>query len=599
MCIFLKKFIILFLLGFSSAVSVSAASTNLNVTVDNPECQNGIDDDGDTLIDFPADLQCDSLSDNSEAPPPPPPSSGGGGGADNQPPVIVDFTPKKNAFGVASTTVISMTFDEYLLIQGGTIVIKKSSDNSIFDTIPVTSSRVTLTAQRILSLQPHALFQEGASYYIELPAGMVHDFAGNAFSGLSGSSGWKFTIEDNTPPAIINISVILDANTATVSWNTDEPALSIFFWGTTTAYFTGSGLDPEYSTTHMAVFGDLSPESLYSYNIAAKDSLGNTRSVNGTFTTLAQTNQIPPANPGDFTASPDTNFFALTWENPDNGAFEAVRVVRKEDGYPADPYDGDSVYEGTGEETYDTNVLFGKRYYYAIFARDGNGAYSSGALASALLESPESSLTEEEPKLVPQTTPSIPVPVSDKPIIFAPRFSDLDFFEIGGAVKALSVSEDTVYLDSGKDLKISLPKSLLPARTESAVLTIRNFLGIGQDSSFLLRENSEHTANEGVISLFSREGKYPVDIAISDTEGGLIAEVRGFFDMKSYFTPAFLSVIPPVGALLEFFDSAFSHAGSLPMFALFLLLFVCLFLFGLFLRKRKRNNPKGYGNGEK
>jgi len=47
-----------------------------------PQCSDGLDNDGDGLIDFPADTDCTSLADNSEATPAPP-APGGGGSSDS------------------------------------------------------------------------------------------------------------------------------------------------------------------------------------------------------------------------------------------------------------------------------------------------------------------------------------------------------------------------------------------------------------------------------------------------------------------------------------------------------------------------------------
>lgn len=45
-----------------------------------PQCQDGLDNDGDSLFDYPADLGCASAVDDDESDDPAPPSSGGGGG---------------------------------------------------------------------------------------------------------------------------------------------------------------------------------------------------------------------------------------------------------------------------------------------------------------------------------------------------------------------------------------------------------------------------------------------------------------------------------------------------------------------------------------
>ncbi|MEK6278310.1 MAG: hypothetical protein AABM29_09900, partial [Actinomycetota bacterium] len=70
--------------GLASAQQLLEGS-NVNVPGANlppvqlPDCANGIDDDGDGLIDL-ADPDCASSGGTSESPPPAPPGGGGGGG---------------------------------------------------------------------------------------------------------------------------------------------------------------------------------------------------------------------------------------------------------------------------------------------------------------------------------------------------------------------------------------------------------------------------------------------------------------------------------------------------------------------------------------
>lgn len=57
---------------------IFADSASVSVTIAVTECSDGIDNDGDGLIDYPNDPDCDSLSDDDESSPPapPPPASG-------------------------------------------------------------------------------------------------------------------------------------------------------------------------------------------------------------------------------------------------------------------------------------------------------------------------------------------------------------------------------------------------------------------------------------------------------------------------------------------------------------------------------------------
>jgi hypothetical protein len=56
------------LLGTTLVVNLAESSVAGGTCADVPECRDGIDNDGDGRIDFPADPQCKSLDDDSEAP---------------------------------------------------------------------------------------------------------------------------------------------------------------------------------------------------------------------------------------------------------------------------------------------------------------------------------------------------------------------------------------------------------------------------------------------------------------------------------------------------------------------------------------------------
>ena len=74
---------------------------------------------------------------------------------------------------------------------------------------------------------------------------------------------------------------------------------------------------------------------------------------------------------------------ALDWDNPDDGDFAGVVVVRREGAYPASPTDGTIVYRGSGEQQSDETVTNGTTYFYTIFAYDEVPNYASGSQASA------------------------------------------------------------------------------------------------------------------------------------------------------------------------------------------------------------------------
>ena len=116
----------------------------------------------------------------------------GNGGADTNPPLVTAFTPADNATDVSRNTNLVITFNE--AIQKGTagnITIKKTSDNSIVQTIAVTNAAVTV-ATNTATVTINAL-DYSTGYYVEVDAAAFEDIAGNDFAGISGNSTWNFT----------------------------------------------------------------------------------------------------------------------------------------------------------------------------------------------------------------------------------------------------------------------------------------------------------------------------------------------------------------------------------------------------------------------
>lgn len=113
--------------------------------------------------------------------------------SDSVAPLASTFAPADNATGVPVTSTPSIIFNEP--VQKGTtgdILIKRSSDNSIFETIAISSSQITITSAT-MTITPTASFANTTGYYIEIPAGAIKDLANNNYAGISGATAWNFT----------------------------------------------------------------------------------------------------------------------------------------------------------------------------------------------------------------------------------------------------------------------------------------------------------------------------------------------------------------------------------------------------------------------
>lgn len=132
----------------------------------------------------------------------------GGSGGDTSPPLATGLTPADNATGVpaASTTLLTMTFNENVARGSGQILVKRSSSGQVAYSMDVTNpAQVTLSVNQIGLVLPTAL-APGTDYHVEIPAGTILDLASpaNSYAGLAGSSAWNFTTAVVvTPPRVV------------------------------------------------------------------------------------------------------------------------------------------------------------------------------------------------------------------------------------------------------------------------------------------------------------------------------------------------------------------------------------------------------------
>jgi PKD repeat protein/methionine-rich copper-binding protein CopC len=119
---------------------------------------------------------------------------------------------------VALETNLAITFDEQVQRGAGKIFIKKISDNSIFETIDITSNNITI-AQNIVTINPTNAFAPLTRYYIEIEAGAIRDLVQNNFSGFTGNHVWQFRTKEENKPFIINYLPAHNATNVSVESN--------------------------------------------------------------------------------------------------------------------------------------------------------------------------------------------------------------------------------------------------------------------------------------------------------------------------------------------------------------------------------------------
>lgn len=110
---------------------------------------------------------------------------------DVTPPAIAALSPANTSVNAPASFTAVLTFNENVEKQTGTIIIKKTADNSIVKTYNVASADVTVGGANVSFLIQGLAYN--TSYYLEVDNGTFRDLSENVFTGFSGNSTWSFT----------------------------------------------------------------------------------------------------------------------------------------------------------------------------------------------------------------------------------------------------------------------------------------------------------------------------------------------------------------------------------------------------------------------
>ena len=120
---------------------------------------------------------------------------------DNVAPLVSTYSPADNASSAVPGS-IKITFSEAIAKGTGNIRIKKTSDNSVVETIAVSATQV-IDSGSVLTIKPTTSLAYSTGFYVEYDAGIVTDLAGNSLAaGISGNSAWNFITRAESPVII-------------------------------------------------------------------------------------------------------------------------------------------------------------------------------------------------------------------------------------------------------------------------------------------------------------------------------------------------------------------------------------------------------------
>lgn len=114
--------------------------------------------------------------------------------ADTSPPTLDATSPVDESTSVGVSDNLVLTFNEAVNVGFGTIKIYKSSDNSVFESMSVTSvTQVSGGGTATITVNPANTMDYNTSYYVQIDATAFDDIVGNSYAGISDTTTWNFT----------------------------------------------------------------------------------------------------------------------------------------------------------------------------------------------------------------------------------------------------------------------------------------------------------------------------------------------------------------------------------------------------------------------
>ncbi len=114
-------------------------------------------------------------------------------------PTLSSSVPADDATSVERDANIVLNFSEIVDVETGNITIKKTTDDSTFETIDVSSSNVTGTGTTQITINPTSNFDDEVEYYVLIDATAFDDSESGSYAGISSTTALSFTTGKSDP----------------------------------------------------------------------------------------------------------------------------------------------------------------------------------------------------------------------------------------------------------------------------------------------------------------------------------------------------------------------------------------------------------------
>jgi methionine-rich copper-binding protein CopC len=125
----------------------------------------------------------------------------GGGQTDTTPPLLSSSDPAANATVTPSKELLTLTFNEAIVLGTGTIQLKTAA-GSVVESFDVASSSRVVRSGSTVTIDPVNNFIGGTSYILSIPAGAFKDAASNSYAGTNLAFATSASTTDITAPTL-------------------------------------------------------------------------------------------------------------------------------------------------------------------------------------------------------------------------------------------------------------------------------------------------------------------------------------------------------------------------------------------------------------
>jgi len=109
--------------------------------------------------------------------------------------MIDSLSPTNNATQVLLDTNLVITFSKEVFAGDGSVIIKKSSDNSTTEVIDVSGDQLTGFGSDTITIKPVSILECATDYYVLITDTAFTDEAGFNFEGIDDMETWAFSTE--------------------------------------------------------------------------------------------------------------------------------------------------------------------------------------------------------------------------------------------------------------------------------------------------------------------------------------------------------------------------------------------------------------------